>query len=264
MVLADPGRRPAAVDRDEFLNEISLVLTGSVYQPGVGPNQTADLFGAEYRGARATRVAKRIANEIGDARPREAVRAVPAAEVRRGARPAGTGFSHWELAFARICSMESGPSRFGSGWVRSGAGESAVDQGGVGGRRGAGRLQPGVRAAAAFSATEITALRGETFARHPGLRDDWLAEVEHAEGDAEFPERTTELSPPRGAPEPVQVLPCRRPWMIGNDHGVAGFLHPEGVYDAPKGGACRVALYSRLRAHFQFQNEKKLFTEGSS
>ena len=49
--------------------------------------------------------------------------------------------------------------------------------------------------------------------------------------------------------------------MIGNEHGVAGFLHPEGVYDAPAGGVFRVALYSRLRAHFQFQNEKKLFSE---
>ena len=50
-------------------------------------------------------------------------------------------------------------------------------------------------------------------------------------------------------------------WMIANGHGVAGFLHPEGVYDAPKGGAFRAALYARLRAHFQFQNEKRLFAE---
>ena len=49
--------------------------------------------------------------------------------------------------------------------------------------------------------------------------------------------------------------------MIANRHGVAGFVHPEGVYDAPKGGAFRAALYARLRAHFQFQNEKRLFAE---
>ena len=40
-----------------------------------------------------------------------------------------------------------------------------------------------------------------------------------------------------------------------------GFLHPEGVYDDPKGGAFRKALYTRLRTHFQFQNEKRLFAE---
>ena len=40
---------------------------------------------------------------------------------------------------------------------------------------------------------------------------------------------------------------------------MAGFLHPEGVYDDPKGGAFREALYHRLRAHFQFQNSMFLF-----
>ena len=49
--------------------------------------------------------------------------------------------------------------------------------------------------------------------------------------------------------------------MMGSKHGVAGFLHPEGIYDDPKGGAFRREVYSRLRAHFQFINEKKLFSE---
>lgn len=52
-----------------------------------------------------------------------------------------------------------------------------------------------------------------------------------------------------------------RAWTINNPHGIAGFLHPEGVYDDPKGGMLRRELYPRLRAHFQFQNEFKLFSE---
>jgi hypothetical protein len=52
-----------------------------------------------------------------------------------------------------------------------------------------------------------------------------------------------------------------RAWSINNAQGVAGFLHPEGVYDDPNGGMLRREIYSRLRAHFQFQNEKKLFPE---
>jgi hypothetical protein len=52
-----------------------------------------------------------------------------------------------------------------------------------------------------------------------------------------------------------------RAWNINNTRGVAGFLHPEGVYDDPNGGALRQQIYSRLRDHFQFQNEKKLFPE---
>ena len=49
--------------------------------------------------------------------------------------------------------------------------------------------------------------------------------------------------------------------MAATESGVAGLLHPEGVYDDPKGGAFREALYRRLRAHFQFQNERRLFAE---
>lgn len=50
-------------------------------------------------------------------------------------------------------------------------------------------------------------------------------------------------------------------WRLGAQKGVAGFLHPEGIYDDPKGGQLRAAVYPRLRAHFQFQNELNLFVE---
>jgi hypothetical protein len=52
-----------------------------------------------------------------------------------------------------------------------------------------------------------------------------------------------------------------RAWNINNPQGVAGFLHPEGTYDDPKGGSFRREIYSRLRAHFQFDNELRLFPE---
>ena len=49
--------------------------------------------------------------------------------------------------------------------------------------------------------------------------------------------------------------------MIASETGVAGFLHPEGIYDDPKGGNFRREVYSRLRSHFQFSNQRKLFSE---
>ncbi|MFQ2372326.1 hypothetical protein ACK306_12070 [Aeromonas caviae] len=45
------------------------------------------------------------------------------------------------------------------------------------------------------------------------------------------------------------------------EKGVSGFLHPEGIYDDPKGGVLRASIYPRLRAHFQFHNELSLFAE---
>ena len=50
-------------------------------------------------------------------------------------------------------------------------------------------------------------------------------------------------------------------WGFGNGSGVAAFVHPEGVYDDPRGGALRRTLYAKLRKHFMFANELKLFAE---
>jgi len=48
-------------------------------------------------------------------------------------------------------------------------------------------------------------------------------------------------------------------WRAGAT--VQALLHPEGIYDDPKGGRLRKDTYSRLRAHFQFVNELFLFPE---
>ena len=50
-------------------------------------------------------------------------------------------------------------------------------------------------------------------------------------------------------------------WMFNSERGVSAFIHPEGVYDDPKGGALREKIYPRLRKHFMFANERKLFPE---
>ena len=50
-------------------------------------------------------------------------------------------------------------------------------------------------------------------------------------------------------------------WDMASERGVQGFLHPEGVYDDPKGGNLRAFLYARLRYHFHFLNERQLFAE---
>ena len=49
--------------------------------------------------------------------------------------------------------------------------------------------------------------------------------------------------------------------MIGNTNSVSALLHPDSVYDDPEGGALRGNIYPRLRKHFMFANERKLFHE---
>ena len=244
-------------DRDEFLNEITLVLTGSVFQPGLGPNQTADLFGEEYA-EHAADIARRIANEIGmldlDRLFEQFPRLKFVDDLARRHR-----FHHWELAFADLFYGERPDGRLRGGfdlvlgnppWVKV-----EWEEGGV-----LGDHNP-LFALRRHSATEITALRGNAFDRRPGLRDDWLAELEQAEATQAF--LNARQNYPLLEGQKANLYKCFLPqaWMIGSADGVAGFLHPEGVYDDPKGGAFREALYPRLRAHFQFQNEKRLFPE---
>lgn len=46
-----------------------------------------------------------------------------------------------------------------------------------------------------------------------------------------------------------------------SDEGFMGLLHPETIYDDPKGQPLRKEVYPRLRYHFQYTNELTLFAE---
>ena len=250
--IRDADRLP---DRDEFLNEITLVLTGSVYQPGIGPNQTLDLFGAEYA-EHAADMARRITNEIGmldlDKLFEQFPRLAFVDELAEQHR-----FHHWELAFADLFYGERADDQVRGGfdlvlgnppWIKV-----RWEEGGV-----LGDYNP-LFVLRKRSASEITAMRDGAFERHAGLRDAWLAEQEEAEATQAF--LSARQNYPLLAGQQTNLYKCFLPqaWMIGSGDGVAGFLHPEGVYDDPKGGAFREALYSRLRAHFQFQNSRTIF-----
>lgn len=50
-------------------------------------------------------------------------------------------------------------------------------------------------------------------------------------------------------------------WQFASETGIAAFLHPDGVYDDPRGGVLREKIYPKLRYHFQFQNELLLFPD---
>lgn len=242
-------------DRDDFLNEISLVLTGSVYEPGIGPNQTADLFGEEYA-EHADEIAKRIANEIGMLDldklfaqfPR--LKFVDELAVRHR-------FHHWELAFADIFYGEGRDGRARGGfdlvlgnppWIKVMWEE--VDL--------LGDFNPKL-VLGNTRAAQLPELRRAALQRWPGLRSAWIAEYVEASATKSFLNARQNYPLLQG--QQPNLFKCFLPqaWMLGNGPGVAGFLHPEGVFDAARGGRLRERLYARLRAHFQFQNSLMLF-----
>ncbi|MFQ2026145.1 hypothetical protein ACK355_13545 [Aeromonas veronii] len=112
-----------------------------------------------------------------------------------------------------------------------------------------------------LSASKLTTLRDEAFEQYPALEAAWRSEYEGCEGTQNYLNALQNY--PLLAGQKANLYKCFLPqaWRLGAEQGVSGFLHPEGIYDDPKGGLLRASLYPRLRAHFQFHNELSLFAE---
>lgn len=114
-----------------------------------------------------------------------------------------------------------------------------------------------------LSASKLTTLRDEAFEQYPALEAAWRSEYEGCEGTQNFLNALQNYPVLKGTQTNLYKCFLPQAWRLGAEQGVSGFLHPEGIYDDPKGGVLRAAVYPRLRAHFQFQNEKALFPIGN-
>lgn len=112
-----------------------------------------------------------------------------------------------------------------------------------------------------FSATQLRERRKQEFEAKPTLENAWFTELEEAEGTQNFLNAYQNYPELKGIQTNLYKCFLPQAWKWGNYHGVSGFLHPEGVYDDPKGGKFRENIYKRLKVHFTFQNELNLFSE---
>lgn len=113
------------------------------------------------------------------------------------------------------------------------------------------------------SASELSKRRGDAFSHHPELLAAYLKEFEGQSGSQTFLNALRNYPLLKGSQ--TNLFKCFLPqaWRSASEQGVQGFLHPEGIYDDPNGGTMRDGAYRRLRTHFQFQNELKLFPIGN-
>jgi hypothetical protein len=161
-------------------------------------------------------------------------------------------FFHWELAFADVFASRGGFDLVlgNPPWLKIEWNEAGI----------LGEVNP-LFAIRKLNATEISKLRADAFARFPGLQEAWTAELEESEATQNFLNATHNYNLLKGMQ--TNLYKCFLPlsWKLNRNNGVAGLLHPEGPYEDPKGGGFRGTLYRRLRAHFQFANEHKLFED---
>ncbi|CAM7065854.1 class I SAM-dependent DNA methyltransferase [Escherichia coli] len=110
-----------------------------------------------------------------------------------------------------------------------------------------------------LSASKLATLRVDTFNQIPALEAAWRSEYEGCEGMQNFLNAQQNYPVLRGVQTNLYKCFLPQAWRLGAEKGVAGFVHPEGVYDDPKGGLFREEIYPRLRLHCQYQNEFSLF-----
>ena len=113
-----------------------------------------------------------------------------------------------------------------------------------------------------LSATKLRDEREIAFKRNSKFAQSWFTELEDAEGTQNF--LNANQNYPELAGQKANLYKCFLPqaWRWGNERGISGFLHPEGIYDDPNGGLFRMKIYPRLKKHFQFQNQNMLFPIG--
>ena len=160
-------------------------------------------------------------------------------------------FMHWELEFADLFAERGGFDLIVGNppWIKITWNEQSVLS----------DRQP-MFAVKKLSASETAKYRTETL-QVADIRQLYFAEFEEMSGEQNFLNAVQNYADLKG--QQTNLFKCFLPqaWMYNAKCGVSAFIHPEGVYDDPKGGALREKLYSRLRKHFMFANERKLFPE---
>ena len=230
--------------REEYLMEMSLILDGNLMQ------ETKAGQGELFPSTMTEREKSSLLDEFGvldldelcDRFPRLGLVQTIAEENH---------FLHWELEFADIFEKRGGFDLIVGNppWLKVEWKEGDI----------LGDYEP-LYVIRKLSAPNLAKLRQEAIEKY-GIRNDYLGAFVKAEGTQNFLNAFQNYPSLKGMQ--TNLFKCFLPqaWMIGSQIGISGFLHPEGVYDDPKGGVLRREIFPRLSYHFQFQNELKLFQD---
>ena len=225
--------------RAEFLNELNFILVGVMDTSSV---RQLSIFGEAEEQEIVDITTKNIVNvnQLCALFPRLAL-------VRDIA--AQNHFMHWELEFADLFAERGGFDLIlgNPPWIKLNWNEQNVLS----------EKQP-ILAIKKLTAAQ-TAQRRNAVLTDLSIRKTYFDEYESMSGQQNF--LNAEMNYPLLRGQQTNLFKCFLPnaWMFTNGQGVSSYLHPDGVYDDPKGGILRNILYTKLRKHFQFTNEYRLF-----
>lgn len=235
--------------RAEYLFDLTLLLEGNLYDSGVEESGQLSLF----PDTRPKQQSLTMIDEFGyvnvDRLCEENERLGLVRAIADKYR-----FLHWELEFADLFASRGGFDLVlgNPPWLKV-----EWNEGGI-----MGDVEP-LFVLRNFSASKFAELRQTTIGKYH-LRDAYFNAFEEPAATQNFLNGLQNYPLLKGMQ--TNLYKCFLPlaWTISKPEiGVAAFLHPEGVYDDPKGSFFREAIYPRLRHHFQFQNEVQLFPIGN-
>ena len=161
-------------------------------------------------------------------------------------------FLHWELEFADIFAKNGGFDMVlgNPPWLKV-----EWNEGGI-----LSDIYPAIKIQN-FKPTQINSIRYSLFKNNINLFENYIADYESATSTQNYLNSTSNYAELIGIQSNLYKCFLPQAWYFLNHKGVAGILHPEGVYDDSKGGNLRQLLYKKLKYHFQFDNYLPLFKE---
>jgi hypothetical protein len=166
-------------------------------------------------------------------------------------------FLHWELVFPEILGPVEGARGFdfmagNPPWLKVGWNDAVVLM----------ELEPKLGVKDAASAA-ITDARLQVLERGTAERNVYSTAMTSSLGAIGFLCSNTFYPELAGIQTNLYKNFIARSWAVLSSSGMCGLLHPEGVFDDPKGGMFRSEYYKRLAGHYQFRNELLLFASAN-
>lgn len=244
--------------RDEFLNDMNLILDGFV-KTASGANAFTSFQGSlfeEFQSEEEQKIVKTLNTmhslyeDMNEVDLKQLCMLFPRlATARKVAED--NHFMHWELEFADLFAERGGFDLIVGNppWIRLEWNEQGILAD-----------QNAIFAVKKMTAKQVADNRNIALSAEMN-RKQYYIEYSTMAGTQLFLNGVCNYRDLQG--QQTNLFKCFLPqaWMYCKDNGISAFVHPEGVYDDPRGGALREKLYARLRKHFQFANELKLFPE---
>jgi len=230
--------------RDQFIRDCELILEGKT--SGIG--QVSDQIGLYLKtGEKREQAEAENIDEFGiDDIINESIRLKIVRDIITT-----TPFMHWELQYYEIFKNKGGFDLIVGNppWVKVRWEESGILS----------DFDP-IFSLRKMTASVVASKRQNTLNKSKVL-NAYSNEFTHAQGSQEFFNSIHNYSILKGIQTNLYKCFIQLGWFITNKDGTTAYLHPEGVYNDPKGGALRELVYKKLKSHFQFQNSMMLFAE---